>query len=554
MEEKNNSIDSDLIRGHIDTIILKVLKTGDRYGYEIIDDVQTKSMGAYELKQPTLYSCLKRLEGQGLISSYWTDSDIGGKRHYYKLTEKGQEVLTKNQEEWLKSKSIIENLIYETVPSTPVTLPAVEETRPVVVGPIVTESVATEPVEAQNPIQEAEEATAKANERAEERAEIMEVVPFTPIETDDNMDDIFESEKPAADPESLVEEELLVANELEKEHKPPVPTALEQIAETNQNNAQTTQNSAQNSNTDDYLFSTFANEAKATEYQEKNKEYAMKTLFGVNVEEKPQEPELLNVAEQNTDQVVAPVDKTIQLSTIPTDPTYEQKQTLKMFENNNTISANFTDSNYKDVISELNAFANNSSTSQKVQRPRNIEYHPEDYDSITKRFASQGISVKVHQKIEKVQTEKNYIFINKIKLARAWTTFGVTAFLLALSLLILCPTNMVNTSLANALPLYLPAFLIIFAYPVIQTIIYYCDPNKRVPAKYAPRISLIASALFFIQALVIVYAINLQTGLTSFAQEGYNHLGWIVPWITCLAIPVAAITYYFMFKSKRFHS
>ena len=77
---EQNSIDSDLIRGHIDTIILKILKTGDRYGYEIIKDVETKSNGTYELKQPTLYSCLKRLESQGLISSYWSDSDIGGKR------------------------------------------------------------------------------------------------------------------------------------------------------------------------------------------------------------------------------------------------------------------------------------------------------------------------------------------------------------------------------------------------------------------------------------------------------------------------------------------
>ena len=85
-----SGIDSDLIRGHIDTIILKVLFEGDKYGIEICKEVEEKSGGTYELKQPTLYSCLKRLENQGLISSYWTDSDIGGKRHYYKLTEEGR--------------------------------------------------------------------------------------------------------------------------------------------------------------------------------------------------------------------------------------------------------------------------------------------------------------------------------------------------------------------------------------------------------------------------------------------------------------------------------
>jgi len=104
-------IDSDLIRGHIDTIILKVLFEGDKYGYEICNDVAEKSGGSYEIKQPTLYSCLKRLENQGLISSYWVDSDIGGKRHYYKLTDAGKETYKKNQEEWLRSRQIIDNLI-----------------------------------------------------------------------------------------------------------------------------------------------------------------------------------------------------------------------------------------------------------------------------------------------------------------------------------------------------------------------------------------------------------------------------------------------------------
>lgn len=105
------NIDSDLIRGNIDTIILKTMVDQDMYGLDIIKEVEAKSNGTYELKQPTLYSCLKRLENQELISSYWVDSDIGGRRHYYKLTDKGRETLQKKQEEWLKSKFIIDNLL-----------------------------------------------------------------------------------------------------------------------------------------------------------------------------------------------------------------------------------------------------------------------------------------------------------------------------------------------------------------------------------------------------------------------------------------------------------
>lgn len=129
-------IDSDLIRGHIDTIILKILFSGDKYGYEICKEVEERSNGTYELKQPTLYSCLKRLEDKGFISSYWEDSDIGGKRHYYKLTEEGKEEYNRNQQEWAKSRSIIDNLISDTtsVAEEPKT-EAAETTEEILVSP-----------------------------------------------------------------------------------------------------------------------------------------------------------------------------------------------------------------------------------------------------------------------------------------------------------------------------------------------------------------------------------------------------------------------------------
>ena len=57
----NSSVNIDLIRGHMDTIILRTLSNEDKYGYEILDEIKGKSNNLYSLKQPTLYSCLKRL-------------------------------------------------------------------------------------------------------------------------------------------------------------------------------------------------------------------------------------------------------------------------------------------------------------------------------------------------------------------------------------------------------------------------------------------------------------------------------------------------------------
>lgn len=111
--EEASSISSDLIRGHINTIILRALYERDKYGYEIMNDIEQKSHGQYSLKQPTLYSALKRLETQGYIKAYWKTDEVssGGRRKYFTLTESGKEITEKNLAEWEYSRTIIDSLI-----------------------------------------------------------------------------------------------------------------------------------------------------------------------------------------------------------------------------------------------------------------------------------------------------------------------------------------------------------------------------------------------------------------------------------------------------------
>ena len=108
-----SSISADLIRGHINTIILRSLYDRDKYGYEIINEINEKSHGQYTLKQPTLYSALKRLETQGYIQAYWKTDEVsaGGRRKYFRLTDSGREITEQNQAEWEYSRTVIDNLI-----------------------------------------------------------------------------------------------------------------------------------------------------------------------------------------------------------------------------------------------------------------------------------------------------------------------------------------------------------------------------------------------------------------------------------------------------------
>ena len=100
----------EIPRGQLSTIILSTFLDGDKYGYEIIKDIETKSGGKIKIKQPSLYSSLTRMENQKLISSYWRDSDIGGKRHYYRLTDFGRKQTEQWQNDFINSNSVVSGL------------------------------------------------------------------------------------------------------------------------------------------------------------------------------------------------------------------------------------------------------------------------------------------------------------------------------------------------------------------------------------------------------------------------------------------------------------
>ena len=102
---------SDLLRGHTDTIILRILRDGDSYGFEIYSKILERTGEQHEIKEPTLYSSFKRLEAAGCISSYWGDETLGARRKYYRLTGEGRKLFEKNVEDWQFTKKIMDTLL-----------------------------------------------------------------------------------------------------------------------------------------------------------------------------------------------------------------------------------------------------------------------------------------------------------------------------------------------------------------------------------------------------------------------------------------------------------
>ena len=105
------AISADILRGHTDAIILAQLMAGDSYGYAINKNVTERTGGAYGFKEATLYTAFKRLEQNGLITSYWGEDGPGARRRYYAITPEGMARLAADRREWNETKSVLDALM-----------------------------------------------------------------------------------------------------------------------------------------------------------------------------------------------------------------------------------------------------------------------------------------------------------------------------------------------------------------------------------------------------------------------------------------------------------
>lgn len=93
------NIDKTLLSGSNALLILKLLEDGDKYGYEMIEELERRSDHTFDMKAGTLYPLLHTLEGKGWITAY--DAQIGGRtRRYYHLTKTGKDALQEKEEAW----------------------------------------------------------------------------------------------------------------------------------------------------------------------------------------------------------------------------------------------------------------------------------------------------------------------------------------------------------------------------------------------------------------------------------------------------------------------
>lgn len=105
-------INRETLKGHIDFLILLILENQNTYGYELCSILKNKI--GFEIKDSTVYICLKRLESKNLIESYWEENEsFGGRRKYYYITNDGRSSLEIKVNEWNFIDKIISEFLYK---------------------------------------------------------------------------------------------------------------------------------------------------------------------------------------------------------------------------------------------------------------------------------------------------------------------------------------------------------------------------------------------------------------------------------------------------------
>ncbi len=100
-------LSSKLLRGSLDTIVIKLLSDHDEmYGYEITQKVKELTKGRMQITEGALYPSLHKLESKGILSVE-TRKAGNRMRKYYSLTPEGKGELNRLLDEM---KQYIENM------------------------------------------------------------------------------------------------------------------------------------------------------------------------------------------------------------------------------------------------------------------------------------------------------------------------------------------------------------------------------------------------------------------------------------------------------------
>ena len=106
IDETVSGLILELRRGTLILLVLSQLET-PTYGYSLVKKLNDNQI---PMDANTLYPLMRRLEGQGLLTSQW-DTGEAKPRKYYQITAEGKAVLEKTKEYYKSFSASVEALL-----------------------------------------------------------------------------------------------------------------------------------------------------------------------------------------------------------------------------------------------------------------------------------------------------------------------------------------------------------------------------------------------------------------------------------------------------------
>ena len=101
------SLQIQLKKGVLEMCVLALLSKGDNYAYDIASRMaETVGMG-----EGTIYPLMRRMQNDGLVSTYLQESGSGPPRKYYKLTKSGANALKAQVFEWIVFETAVRKIL-----------------------------------------------------------------------------------------------------------------------------------------------------------------------------------------------------------------------------------------------------------------------------------------------------------------------------------------------------------------------------------------------------------------------------------------------------------
>jgi len=102
--------EAQVLKGHLDTLLLATLADGPRHGYAVKEALRQASGSRFDLPTGTIYPALRRLESAGLVEGTWSVVS-GRRRRTYALTAAGRRRLSGDRAAWRDFVSAVTSIL-----------------------------------------------------------------------------------------------------------------------------------------------------------------------------------------------------------------------------------------------------------------------------------------------------------------------------------------------------------------------------------------------------------------------------------------------------------